>query len=261
MSHRSLNIRSVRAILLVAAVALAAVVTASTTANAVANGLPVPDGQYPFATKLTMTGIPNGDGTTRDSACSAALIAQQWIITAGHCFHDVQGNRVSGPTPYSTTATVGRTDLTQTSTGYTLAVTTVLQAPRVDIAIGKLAQPITDIAPLPLSGVAPKTGQILRITGWGATSSINPTPATRLQTGQVKIRRVSGTTVLVVGYAPAPNTSACLYDSGAPYFSESANGSAALVSIEVDGPDCPHAQEETTNAINKIADWIRQNAV
>jgi hypothetical protein len=76
-----------------------------------------------------------------------------------------------------------------------------------------------------------------------------------LQTGQVKIKRVSGTTVLVVGYAPAPTTSACLYDSGAPYFSESSNGAVALVSIEIDGPDCPHAKEETTRGVPH-RDWI-----
>jgi secreted trypsin-like serine protease len=258
MSRSLINLRSVRAVVLVATVGLVTVLTSSGTANAIANGLPVADGQYAFATKLTMTGIPRSDGTTYNSACSAALISPQWIITAGHCFHDVKGNRVSGPTPYPTTATVGRTDLTQT-TGYVLAVTEVRQAPRVDIAIAKLAQPVTGISPLPLSGAAPKTGAILRITGWGATSSVDPTPVTRLQTGQVKIKRVSGTTVFVVGYAPAATTSACLYDSGAPYFSEPATGGPALVSIEVDGPDCPHAQEETTHSIGKIADWIRQN--
>ena len=67
---------------------------------------------------------------------------------------------------------------------------------------------------------------------------------------------MSGTTVLVVGYAPVATTSACLWDSGAPYFSETSAG-PALVSIEVDGPACPHAREETTAGIARIADWIR----
>lgn len=259
MRRSFFNSRSISATVAVAAIGLAMVLTSSGTANAIANGTPVTDGQYPFSAKLTMTNIPRADGTNYDSACSGALIAPQWIITAGHCFHDVNGNRVSGPTPYTTTATIGRTDLTQTTIGYVVSVVEVRQASRVDVALGKLATPITDIAPLPLSTVAPKAGAILRITGWGATSSVNPTPVTRLQTGQVKVKRVTGTTVLVVGYAPAPDTSACLYDSGAPYFSEQANGSVALVSIEVDGPPCPHSQEETTAGINRIADWIRQN--
>jgi len=251
-------LRSIGALMAVALVGFALALTSSGPANAIANGTPVADGQYPFSTKLTMTNIPNPDGTTRNSACSGALVAPQWIITAGHCFHDVNGNRVSGPTPYPTTATVGRTDLTQ-SGGHVISIVSVLQASKVDVALAKLATPITDIAPLPLSDATPKAGSILRITGWGATSSVDPIPVTRLQTGLVKIRRVSGSTVLVVGYAPAPDTSACPFDSGAPYFTEQADGRVALVSVESDGPPCPHSQEETTAGIKRIADWIRQN--
>ena len=241
----------------VVAITSAALLWSAGPANAIANGTPVPDGQYSFSTKLTMTGIPRPDGTIANSACSAALIAPQWIVTAGHCFHDVNGNPVSGPTPYATTATVGRTDLSST-TGHVVDVVEVRQAPRGDVALGRLASPITDVAPLALAGSAPKSGAILRITGWGATTSVNPVAVTHLQTGQVKVRRVTGSSVLVVGYAPAPDTSACLWDSGAPYFSESANGSAALVSVESDGPDCPHSQDETTSRIDRVADWIRQ---
>lgn len=241
----------------VAAVTSALILWSTGTANAIAHGTPVPDGQYSFSTKLTMTGIPNPDGTTRDSACSAALVAPQWIITAGHCFHDVHGKPVSGPTPYATTATVGRTDLSSES-GHVVSVVEVLQAPHGDVALGRLAIPITDVVPLPLAAAAPKAGDILRVTGWGATTSVNPVPVTHLMTGQVRVNRVTGTAVMVVGYAPAPDTSACLWDSGAPYFSESVNGSVALVSVESDGPACPHSDDETTARVDRIADWVNQ---
>jgi secreted trypsin-like serine protease len=260
MSRSLVRSRSLWAAIGAVVVGLTVLAVSAGTANAVANGEPVPDGKYPFSTKLTMPSIPRADGTTYSSACSASLVAPQWIITAGHCFHDVNGNRVSGVTPYATTATIGRTDLTNLSVGYDVAVDRVLQNSREDVALGHLATAVP-ITPLPLSPVAPKAGQILRITGWGATSSVNPTPVTWLQTGQVKIKRVANTSVYVVGYLPSLTTSACLWDSGAPYFSEASNGAPALVSVEVDGPNCPHSQEETTAGIDKIADWIRQNAV
>jgi secreted trypsin-like serine protease len=223
--------------------------------HAIANGTDVPDGLYPFSTKLTMTDIPRPDGSLDDSACSGALIAPQWIVTAGHCFHDVAGNRVSGPVPYPTTATVGRTDLTATN-GHVVAVVEVRQAPRGDVALARLATPITDIVPLAVGTRAPRTGTVVRLTGWGATNSVDPVPVTRLQTGQFIIRRVTGNTILVAGFAPAPDTSACLYDSGAPYFVEDADGAATLVSVETDGPPCPHAQLETTTRADRISDWI-----
>jgi len=49
--------------------------------------------------------------------------------------------------------------------------------------------------------------------------------------------------IAVVGSYPAADTSACLYDSGAPYFST--------------GPDCPHSNAETTARVDNITEWIR----
>ena len=122
-------------------------------------------------------------------------------------------------------------------------VTYVRQASNTDIALAQLSAPVTAVSPLGLSKTRPATGSLLTIAGWGATSSTNPSPATELSTGVVKISAISSTTVNVVGYAPAADTSACLYNSGAPYFST--------------GPDCPHTSPETTARVDTIAKWIR----
>jgi secreted trypsin-like serine protease len=240
-----------------AVAATAALLTFASPALAIADGTPVPEGQYRFAVKLTMTDIPRPDGTTYNSACSAALIAPSWIITAGHCFHDVNRVRVSGPVPYATTATVGRTDLSDTN-GAVVDVVSVVQAANADIALAKLAQPVYGVPVLQLSRTAPTIGETLRITGWGADNDVNPVPATHLATGEVQISSVTDDYVGVHGYQPHPDTSACVYDSGAPYFLERPHRPPLLVSVESNGPSCPHTEEETTSRVDDIVDWICQ---
>jgi secreted trypsin-like serine protease len=236
------------------------VVVQTGTANAIANGEPVTAGQYRFSVKLTMTGIPTADGGRRNSACSGALISPSWIITAGHCFRDANGVRVDRPVADLTTATIGRADLSKTTgpyRGFVRTVVAVRQSPTNDVAVAKLNAPVLAIRPLALPTAAPAVGDVLRLTGYGATSSIDPQPSDILMTGQVTVVGFDATRIGVTGRSPARDTSACPFDSGASYFSE-AGDRPVLVSVENTGPDCPHAQIEVTARIDTIVPWIRQ---
>lgn len=240
------------AILTGAAVAATTLMTGSGEAGAVANGHDAAQGQFPFAVKLTMTNIPKPDGTTYNSACSASLIRSEWIVTAAHCFHDVARNPVSGPPPYQTTATIGVAN-TDNPSAVTVDVVDVRQSPVNDVALAKLAKPVDGVKPLRIAQTPPAVGDNLTLAGWGATSSVNPAPSTQLRYGKVAVSSLTDTTALVHGVWPQANTSACTYDSGAPYLAEN-----TLVSVVSDGPACPHADGETTARVDVIADWINQ---
>ena len=237
------------------AVALALVAHAA-PANAIANGEEVPIGKYRFSVKLTMTGIPTADGGRRNSACSGSLIAPEWILTAGHCFRDANGVRVERPVADLTTATVGRTDLTGTG-GHVATVIAVRQSPTNDVALAKIDKRITNIQPLWLSSAPPTVGEVLRLTGYGSITSQNPTPSTRLRTGQLQVTTVNATTIGMTGYAPQRDTTPCPYDSGGPFFSERFPGRPPIVvAVVSNGPSCPHTLDETTARIDVIVPWI-----
>jgi hypothetical protein len=75
-----------------------------------------------------------------------------------------------------------------------------------------------------------------------------------LSWGQVEVTAVGSTTVSVEGRWPAPDTSACAYDSGAPYTTGGA--SPVLVAVESGGPVCPHRSQETTARVDVVAGWV-----
>ena len=255
MRQRHRRIRTVLGSAVVAAGLLVGGLLVVPSANAVANGQDVPDGRYRFSAALSMPLITRPDGSTYSSACSGALIARSWVITAGHCLHDGARNRISGPPRYEVIVTVGRATLSGTG-GHTRHVVEVRQSPTEDVALIKLDRPVNAVSPIRLARRAPHAGEVLRLTGWGsvdAEADLSHRPD-RLQTGLVRVSEFTETEVLVHGFGPAP-TSACPYDSGAPYFRERF-GSPVLVGTEITGPDCPHDQNETTARIDTIADWI-----
>lgn len=236
--------------LLAAAVLTITTAPAALAAPAVAHGSDVPPGQFGFVAKLAMTKIPRPDGSTYGSYCTGTLVAPGWVLTTGHCFHDAHRTRVSGKVPYPTTVTLGLVD-EATESGVARKATEVLQAKENDVALVRLDTPVSTVTPLKVSRAVPKVGRQLTLAGWGSLTGTNPAPATRMQQGTVAVAKVDQTTLGVRGAAPEITTSACTYDSGAPYFAD-----GELVAVEATGPGCPHAGIETTSRADVIADWI-----
>jgi hypothetical protein len=237
---------------LVAALTVGVVVAPS--AAGIARGAAASAGQFPWAAQLRMDDVRRTDGTVYDSACSGVLISRTWIMSAGHCFHDGNRVRVGGAPRYGVTVRLGTVDTTDPAAGVTRTVRWVEQSTKNDIALARLDAPVDGIAPVPMRTSAPTRGQVLSVAGWGATSS-GGRWSDRLYWGQVKVSTVKSTTALVTGYWPYPNTSACPYDSGAPYVTTGTR--PQLVSIEATGPACPHSSQETTARVDVVASWVR----
>lgn len=242
----------------VAALVLAAVAVpwAARPASAIAHGADAADGDYPFSVLLTMTGLPAEGGGTRDSACSGALIAPRWVITAGHCFRDAAGRRVSRTVAERTTAVVGRTDLGDRD-GHEVDVVAAYQADGADVALAELGEPVTGVTPIRVATRPPAPGEVLRLTGFGLVVDGGGTaPATRLQTGQFTVDAVGAALIEVSGRAPRPDTSPCPHDSGGPYFRENRDGSAVLAAVVSSGPGCPHTGSDLGARVDNLSDWI-----
>lgn len=236
--------------------AVVAVPWSARPAGAIAHGADAADGDYPFSVLLTMNGLPGEGGGTRDSSCSGALIAPRWVVTAGHCFRDAAGRRVSRTVAERTTAVVGRTDLGDPD-GQEADVVAAYQADGADVALTELGEPVTGIAPIRVATDPPRRGEVLRLTGFGlVTDGGGTAPATRLQTGLFTVDAIGDAVIETSGRAPRRDTSPCPHDSGGPYFRQDRDGTFVLMAVVSSGPGCPHAGPELSARVDNLSDWI-----
>ncbi|WP_433559579.1 S1 family peptidase [Pseudonocardia xinjiangensis] len=249
----------VAALAVAGAAAAAVIVTTTVPAFAIAHGEDAPEGAYPFVAVLSMPKIVRADGTEYSSACSGALIAPKWVVTAGHCAHDGDRTRVSGPPRYPITVTLGR-DTLSGSGGTTVEVVDIVQHPGVDVALAELAKPVESFEPLAIRTERPESGDAVRLAGWGSADGVADLThrPDQLQTAEFVVTRVTDAELFIEATGPHLLTSACAFDSGAPFFTQ-VDGEPELVATEISGPTCPHSSEETTARADVLTDWISEH--
>lgn len=211
----------------------------------------------PFNAKLTSSDIPVPGGGVRSGGCSGSLIAREWVVTAGHCFHDTKDNRIGGPPPYHMTVTVGKLKDSDPG-GETAPVVDVRQSPVNDLAVVRLASPVDGITPLTIADTKPKVGQRLHFAGWGSLSAKAVAPSDHLKRGEFTVAKIGQTTVEASPVvARTVENSPCPDDSGAPFYAGD-DKTGTLVAIVNTGPSCPQPGREVLARVDVVADWIRQ---
>lgn len=231
--------------------ATAALIAAGTlvpTHAQAAAGTPAPAGSYAFTAHLEI-----GDGDNR-RACSGALIDAYRVVTAASCFaaDPRQPSALTAGAPtLKTTATIGRTNLTSTTTGHTSDVVELIPHTDRDLVVARLSRPATGITPVPLATAAPAPGDRLTVAGYGRTKT-QWRPNT-LHTAAFTLNSTTGTALNISG--ASANDAICKGDTGAPILRERSGGFelAGVASRSWQG-GCLGESETRTDAIASRTD-------
>ncbi|MEU4209053.1 FG-GAP-like repeat-containing protein [Streptomyces sp. NPDC026206] len=178
-----------------------------TSAHAVV-GEQAKDGSFPFTAKLDI-----GEG---QRSCSAALVDQQWLVTAASCFaaNPAESLKIPAGTPQlKTKATIGRADLTREA-GTVVDVVELVPRTDRDLVMARLATPVTGITPASISSNPALPGEDLWIAGFGRTK--NEWVPDRLHYGKFSINTVNATSLKLS--AKSDGAAVCQGDTGGPAF-------------------------------------------
>ncbi|GGY06605.1 trypsin-like serine protease [Streptomyces hiroshimensis] len=159
-------------------------------------------------------------------ACSAALVAPEWLITAASCFADNPAESVripAGAPKLATKAVVGRTDLTTTDGAERTVVHLVPREDR-DVVLARLSAPVANVRTARIADAPAQTGEKLTLTGYGRTK--DEWAPVKAHNGTFTATALGSTDLDVTG----DNAAICAGDAGAPLFRTSGD-IAQIVSV------------------------------
>ena len=231
------------------------VVGAAGGANAIVNGSESATGDRPYQVSLQAGG---------EHYCGGSIIDATTIITAAHC---VEGETASG-----TTIRAGVTDVTS-SAGQDVAVASIIAHPSysqnelADIAIIKLAEPLTlggNVQAIPLATAAQVNAAVTgTVSGWGAISEEGEGSSSLLEADVPLVNDAVCSAAL--GSDPATEvcaggtgTDSCYGDSGGPLVVNSADG-PVLAGVVSWGEECGGAAPGVYADVPGLTDWVNEN--
>ncbi|WP_217164103.1 trypsin-like serine protease [Streptomyces sp. AC512_CC834] len=212
--------RSVRLAALVAALTAGPLVMTAVPATAVTG----PASADSDTTHAYTARVVVGD---HDRGCSGVLVDTEWLLTAASCFADNPAESLAVPAgkpARTTTATIGRADLTGTGGAVRTVVELVPRTDR-DVVLARLNRPVTDVTPIALATAAPTAGEELTLAGYGRTKT--EWAPLNLHTGAFSVDAADATTATVTG---KDGVAACMGDTGGPLV-RTVNGTGQLAAL------------------------------
>ncbi|WP_052720354.1 trypsin-like serine protease [Actinoplanes rectilineatus] len=189
-----------RRLAFVMAVTVGMIAAAAVPASAITGGETLTAGQYSFTAQLRTTGTDRG--------CTAVLVHPQAVLTDAACVAGADGVVSAGAPKLPTTITVGRADLTATTTGFVTQAARIIPHPTRPLALVELAAR-TSIAPVTVSRTAPVAGERLVLAGYGRTA--DQWVPDVLKSGAATVGAVAAGTVTTTG-----GVGVCKGDAGGP---------------------------------------------
>ncbi len=225
------------------ATAWAATAAPPTVHPSIVGGTDAPSGQYPFMVSLRSRAVGR-------HFCGGTLVAPSWVLTAAHCTR-LPANRLE--------VRLGDARL-DAADGRTVEVAEVHRHPRygrdnkADVALLKLAEPVTDITPATLIGRQgasyEQPGLLLVTAGWGTLQEGGTSASNRLQHVSVPVvamsacqqayadRPVDDQVELCAGVA---GKDSCQGDSGGPLMVQAPTGHWQQLGVVSWGRGCARA--------------------